>query len=724
MKAIVKFLCALVLGGFVTFLTGCSDHLVDIAPEVIEKNEKEVLRIQLRLSDEVDSRLSYEEINGKSIKTYWEEGDQIVASCSPNSDSYAYVFDLVEGAGTQMGTFECSIYADGEGVTGYKPENIGSIAWTIYYPGSKIKKDSDYFNFTYEGQVQSGNANYAHIGDFHSLRVSYQSTDYLSFYPEMIDFSSSEVEQSSCMKFILSGFEKDIVPTQIDLMYMDSNGKFVSCFHNFNVIPSYSLGAATQNQQSTPKLSLGLDGFEATNSITAYLMMSNCPVDVEKDGKFRVYVTDKEGNKYYSDVAIHKNTTLKGGLMYRITCKSWTKEESISLDGMDNPEKGIVVLQEATKGSGTDIVIMGDGFAEEHFMGNYDDVMKQAYEDFFSVEPYASLKDYYNVYYINAVSPENHDAVPLLNGAVQGDASTKFNTQFTQGSTSISGNNDLVLEYAKQAIRYKGGKGGVECTDDEAAYRVNSALCMVMVNVATHAGTCTLYWYKSTELDHAPVYSIAYTSLNPDDEIRRLTTVHEAGGHGFGKLADEYGGQFINGFNTASWTYLSNQHSYGVYRNVNEYWGENERQDGWSFSWTDTTSDNVYWSELLSPEYSYISNEGLGIYRGAFTYDNLYCRSTDNSLMRSQFEANGQSFNAISRWAIWYRLMRLTGGTTATQFKESLDEFVAWDSTIDGWIPTTTYSIRKSAEDNGLLPLAPPVLIECRLENGRLVEIK
>ena len=92
--------------------------------------------------------------------------------------------------------------------------------------------------------------------------------------------------------------------------------------------------------------------------------------------------------------------------------------------------------------------------------------------------------------------------------------------------------------------------------------------------------------------------------------------------------------------------------------------------------------------------------------------------------MRSQFDANGQSFNAISRWAIWYRLMRLTGGTTATQFKESLDEFVAWDSTIDGWIPTTTYSIRKSAEDNGLLPLAPPVLIECRLENGRLVEIK
>jgi hypothetical protein len=410
--------------------------------------------------------------------------------------------------------------------------------------------------------------------------------------------------------------------------------------------------------------------------------------------------------------------------MYRITCKSWTKEESISLDGMDNPEKGIVVLQEATKGSGTDIVIMGDGFAEEHFMGNYDDVMKQAYEDFFSVEPYASLKDYYNVYYINAVSPENHDAVPLLNGAVQGDASTKFNTQFTQGSTSISGNNDLVLEYAKQAIRYKGGKGGVECTDDEAAYRVNSALCMVMVNVATHAGTCFMYWYLSTELDHAPVYSIAYTSLNPDDEIRRLTTVHEAGGHGFGKLADEYGGRFINGFNTASWTNLSNQHSYGVYRNVNEYWGENERQDGWSFSWTDTTSDNVYWSELLSPEYSYISNEGLGIYRGAFTYDNLYCRSIDNSLMRSQFEANGQSFNAISRWAIWYRLMRLTGGTTATQFKESLDEFVAWDSTIDGWIPTTTYSIRNSAEDNGLLPLAPPVLIECRLENGRLVEIK
>ena len=113
------------------------------------------------------------------------------------------------------------------------------------------------------------------------------------------------------MKFILSGFEKEIVPTQIDLMYMDPNGNIVSCFHNFNAIPSYSLGAATQNQQTTPKLSLGLDGFEETNSITAYLMMSNCPVDVEKNGKFRVYVTDEEGYKYYNDVTIHKNTTLK-----------------------------------------------------------------------------------------------------------------------------------------------------------------------------------------------------------------------------------------------------------------------------------------------------------------------------------------------------------------------------------------------------------------------------
>ena len=68
----------------------------------------------------------------------------------------------------------------------------------------------------------------------------------------------------------------------------------------------------------------------------------------------------------------------------------------------------------------------------------------------------------------------------------------------------------------------------------------------------------------------------------------------------------------------------------------------------------------------------------MGFYRGAQTFDELYCRPTDNSVMRSQFPTNGHFFNAPSRWAIWYRLMRLTNSITATKFEDSLNEFITF----------------------------------------------
>ena len=115
---------------------------------------------------------------------------------------------------------------------------------------------------------------------------------------------------------------------------------------------------------------------------------------------------------------------------------------------------------------------------------------------------------------------------------------------------------------------------------------------------------------------------------------------------------------------------------------------------------------------MFDPDYDYTSSEGLGIYRGAFTYNNLYCRSTYNSLMRDQFSSDGNYFNAISRWTIWYRLMKLTAGTSATDFKSSLNEFIAFDNTLT--IDRSNTPMTRTSESEGLLPLAPPVLIEVK----------
>ena len=90
--------------------------------------------------------------------------------------------------------------------------------------------------------------------------------------------------------------------------------------------------------------------------------------------------------------------------------------------------------------------------------------------------------------------------------------------------------------------------------------------------------------------------------------------------------------------------------------------------------------------------------------------------------MRNQFGENGQFFNAASRWAIWYRLMRLTGNTEATEYKSSLAEFLIFDSglTITKNQPLAK-SMSESYPDDCFNPTAPPVLIQGHWENGRFI---
>lgn len=394
------------------------------------------------------------------------------------------------------------------------------------------------------------------------------------------------------------------------------------------------------------------------------------------------------------------------------------------IDGFGDTENGIVILQKATKGSGVDIVIMGDGFTKRHFVsgGRYETVMQKAYEDFFSVEPYSSLQEYFNVYYINVLSEEAHDAVPYYdswgrqNGATQGTAKTKLGTEFTPGSTSIDGDSDMVLKYATQAIEMKGGPDGGKCSYQSAYDRARKALIIVLPNVECYAGTCLMTWKRSTSADYAESYSIAYCALGSDDSGRecKYTLIHEAGGHGFGKLADEYSSYVLYRFNTLEWYNLRDYHDYGVYRNVNEYWTAKDAAEWSGLDWDYTTESSVYWSELLDKSYGYTVNEGLGLYKGAYTYTSLFCRSTNNSLMNNQLSSNGQYFNAISRWAIWYRIMKMTKTIGASSFKASLEDFISFDKNLT-IIQNKSNAITRQDETmtEDFRPLGAPVLVEC-----------
>lgn len=676
-----------------------------------ESNEDETitLRITASLPEDPQTRLNYYE-SGNSLKTTWSIGDRLTANASPGSTDYVYIFDLVEGANTSTGVFECTIKT-----SEYLPQNLTSNAWTIYFPGYQILSESDYFRISYVAQIQTGNNNLDHLKYWHYIRFNCTAGEKSTFKDTFIDLSGNDLEESACMKFQLSGLPC-VIPTAVSLKYTAPSGNSSKCFHTYNYIDEYYPGEAAPNPETTDILSIALTDFTPCTEANVYMMMSNYPVNLKSGGELTITVKDNNGKEYICKKKLKSDVTLEGGRLHRISGSTWTKvntDDVEAFDGLATPEKGVFVLQEATMGTGTDIIIMGDGFSKNHFGqgGNYEDIMLQAYEDMFSIEPFRSLKDYFNVYYINAVSVDDHDAQPLNNGAVQGNANTVFNTKFKQNSTSITGNSDAVGLYAKQAIRHKGGRGGTKCTSEtEVESRVNRSLMIVMANVACHAGTCQINY--GTKNDYCPYSSIAYCALNTNLERRRLTLAHEAGGHGFGKLADEYGGNRIIDFNTADWNELIQEHNLGLYRNSNEHWTEEEKADGWSVNLRDTYTDesNVYWSDLLNQQYGYRTSEGLGIYRGAKTFDNLFCRPTMNSVMRSQFQENGQFFNAISRWAIWYRLMKLTGSTNAGNFKSSLDEFIVFDNTLT--IEMDSSMLTRSSDAEDLLPLAPPIIIK------------
>ena len=719
------FLLALVI----ILFAGCSEDVLKRVEQEVNQEVTAVdsmMTVTLGLPDDVKTRLSYTDASSQGnlkMVTKWSEDDKILVTLkpgNPETEGVSSVLELVSGAGTSTGVFA------GERI------NYTSKMWFFYFPADKVGGEKEYLAFSYVGQVQDGNNSLDHLKEFHTLRTIFSFDDYVHLDGSDVDFSGDNIEQSGCIKFNLTNLPS-IVPTNISLECYDAAGNSLSVFFKYNYLPMYypdESKSYTPNGQRSPKVDLQLKNFERTSSVSAYLMVSNAAIEIPAESKFRVVVTDSDGNKYYCDKLIASDIVLKGGTLNRISCSTWEKIQVSNYDGMVNPTAGVTVLQEKSIGEGVDIILMGDGYAEDKFgaNGQYDADMKQAYNDFFSTEPYKSLKQYFNVYYINAVSQENHDAVPLANGAMQGDAKTIFNTQFVENSTRISGNDDLTLQYAMQAIRAKGGKNGAQCTDENEIYiRAHKALVMVMVNVPCHAGTCYMRWTFDT--DYANACSVAYTSLNTSGFARKWTMLHEAGGHGFGKLADEYVSYVFTQFTTRLWDELDEQHSYGVNRNVDRYWGASY-PDGVTVVWDGvteaenvvTTVSNVYWSDLVT---DYSASEGLGVWESAHSYTNFYCRATGNSVMNSQFASNGQFFNAIQRWAIWYRVMKLAGVNVGSDFKSSLSQFKNFDKNLSIQMNDSSVAVSATQQITPLveeLPLAPPVLIKSRWENGRLVE--
>lgn len=299
----------------------------------------------------------------------------------------------------------------------------------------------------------------------------------------------------------------------------------------------------------------------------------------------------------------------------------------------DYSQDGVVTtLQTATKGDGIDIVLMGDAYSDRQIAdGTYRADMEYIYNNLFTEEPYKSFKDHFNVHYVNVVS-KNEGYGAYNETALAG--------YFGDG-TLVGGNDNVAFNYALKAI-----------SEEE----MDEALIIVAMNSDNYAGTCYMYYPTYTTGTYGSGPSVAYFPRGGDAETFAQLLHHEACGHGFAKLADEYAYEYMGAVPSDYASEIqSQQANWGWWKNV------------------DFTSDTsaIRWSNFIND--ARYANEGIGAFEGGLTYWSGVWRPTENSIMRH----NTGGFNAPSREAIYYRIHKLAYGDS---WEYDYEEFVEWDA--------------------------------------------
>ncbi len=286
----------------------------------------------------------------------------------------------------------------------------------------------------------------------------------------------------------------------------------------------------------------------------------------------------------------------------------------------------VKLLQQHTVGAGVPVVIMGDGFVDtEHNSGRYDEVMRQAMEQFFTEEPATSLRDYFDVWQVNMVSKNNAFGTgykTALDIVMQGG-----------GSSDVRGNFDKIVAATKNV------------DDMKTLSRLREALVIVVVNSPQRAGTTNFGISFEGVMSN---FAIAYVPLinnDPTGEDFRSVLCHESLGHGLAKLLDEYAYEANNTSVPTSDVnkYRNLQTAYGWAANV-------------SFSATNTPWNHILADRRYQKADAY--GEKLGVYEGACGYMHGAWRPTDDSMMFH----NQHGFNAPSREAIYKRIMATAYG--------------------------------------------------------------
>lgn len=320
-----------------------------------------------------------------------------------------------------------------------------------------------------------------------------------------------------------------------------------------------------------------------------------------------------------------------GEIVFKLKDKDYTTKCSVSQYDYEYGEDEIITIQKATKGNngGINLVFLGDGYnAKDISEGEYMKAMREQVDNFFGIEPYKTYRDYFNIYTAIAVSPETGI------GTVNTIRYAKFETTYT-GGVGLKCDYDAVFNYALRIPTV-------------TKTNLNQSLIIITPNSTDYGGICQM-WDDGSAIAFCPRSTYGY----PLDT--RGVIQHEAGGHGFGKLGDEYiyHNEFID-FCTCTCCGHTFEFNYAK-----------------ALGWYDNLSltgkmHEVPWSHLIFDErYS----DRVDIYEGGFMHNRGVFRSELNSCMNNDVPY----YSAISRESIVKRIKRYAGE------EYSFEEFVKND---------------------------------------------
>ena len=411
------------------------------------------------------------------------------------------------------------------------------------------------------------------------------------------------------------------VPERSIPLYQTSNGwrdfKRIAAHHELVCRPSVACALNTEHKQT---LVINAEG-------EWYIESKSCWFYVYPDhgkNKTEVTLTIKAMPKGSDD--------RRGKVVFHLKNKDYTHACNVSQSNYEYGEDQWITLQKAKRGNngGINIVLLGDGFnASDIASGDYLKHIKEEVEYFFGIEPYKTYRDYFNVY----------TAVPLSTESGVGTVNTirynRFKTTFT-GGVGLRADYDEIFDYAL----------GAPTVNKE---NLNQTLIIIVPNSTDYGGICQM-WESGAAIAFCPLSTYGY----PLDT--RGVVQHEAGGHGFGKLADEY--IYHNAFiDACGCTCCPHADDLRYYLSLG--WYEN-------LSLT-SKMHNVGWSHLIFDDrYSDI----VDVYEGGFMHSRGVFRSEQNSCMNNDIPY----YSTISRESIVKRIKRYAGETY------SFEDFVKHDS--------------------------------------------